>query len=119
MDQFNLVTYVLMFAAVTIVLIFWGMKKSITKNEELFQILLRKGKKKIYNTIRRKGPLKAEDLEKAVKGIKASLVYSTKRLQVKDEKAFTGSVLEDMVSVGILQKEKDSSGNILYSIREE
>ena len=104
MSTLTKIAGILMFAVITAFLYGWGIKKSVTTNEELLNILYLKGEEKILKFLRKNEKISVSDGEKLLTNLKASLVYSKNRAVVKDKKAFAETLLKRMTDKEILEK---------------
>lgn len=96
-----IITGILMFAAATIILYIWGLKKASSEKKDLMSGLFSKGEKKVIKALREK-PRSYSELKKILAGTKTRLFYSRQTAQVQDADKFTKSLLDAMVDKHII-----------------
>lgn len=88
---------ILLFAAVTVVLYLWGLRKSMTRQRDLEQILLSKCAARVVHYLKKNGTISQKEIARQIQGVKAGLFWSRSRMQVQDAAAFTGKLTRYMV----------------------
>jgi len=95
---------ILMFAAVTVLLYIWGLKKAGSEKSDLMSGLFSKGEKKVIRALREK-PRSYSELKKMLEGTKVRLFYSRQTAQVQDAEKFSTALLNAMVEKHIIVEE--------------
>jgi hypothetical protein len=91
--------------AVTITfLLSWGYVKQQRKAEELYRTLGIKCEGKIIKKMKTKGSITVKEIEEIISGTKGTVIWSKNRLQVKDSKIVSKTILENMINRGVITK---------------
>ncbi len=100
---------VLLFAAVTAVLMVWGMRKAYFQKETLAKMLLSKSADKVMGYLKTHDVVTEAEMRKLVAGISAGELYSRNRAVVQDDPAFTARLIDAMVHDGLIEKAEGSA----------
>lgn len=93
---------VLLFAVAFTFLYAWGYVKQQRKTEELLNALYKKAETKILKELKKQEFLTKNEIEKIVKGTKASLFWSKNKVQVVDPKLVTKNLITKMINEGLI-----------------
>lgn len=114
MEALRILFYVLLFAVITAFLYAWGLWRAGRKQQDLLIILQQKGARRILRALK-SGPKTKAELVNRLKGLKASLFYSRRRVKVQEPEVFAGELLEFMVQKGLIQQRYEK-GRREYSL---
>jgi len=104
----------ILFMAVTVAfLIGWGYVKKQRKQEELYNLLLKKCEKKILNGFSDKSSLSKREIEDIIEGTKASLFWSRNQAQIHDARLFSDIVIKFLVDQSVIQKNNKNRYQLL------
>lgn len=84
---------ILMFAAVTALLYLWGLKKSLSQQEDLPRDLLHACGSKVLKYLKKHDAVSTAEIAAMIQGTAVKPVWSTKRLTVHSGKDFAPEVI--------------------------
>lgn len=111
----DMVVGILLFAIVTAILYVWGLKKSLTQQDDLLRILSIKGEKKVLRYLKKNGQITSVQVEKEVNKISASEFYSKRKAVVTDPKTFSKALITEMMNQGTIKEEMER-GKKIYTL---
>lgn len=100
---------VLLFAAVTALLVLWGMRKAYFQNENLTKMLLSKSADRIMQYLKTHETISLSEIKKLTEGIKASEFLSRKTAKVQSGDAFAAKLVDIMQRDGLIEPIKNKS----------
>lgn len=112
----DMIIGILLFALATIILYIWGLKKSMTEQNDLLQILSIKGRKKVFKYLKKNGQITIAQVETEINKISASQFYSKQKAVVTDSKTFSKALITEMKEKGIILEELDH-GKKVYKLQ--
>ena len=92
------------FALVTAVLYTWGLRKSMTQQEDLERILLNKSAQKVVRYLNKHGSVSLEEMGRLCKDVKAGQFWSRQRAAVQNPKAFAPKLAQYMTEQLLLRE---------------
>ena len=92
------------FAVVTALLYVWGLKKSFSQAEELEKILLSKGASRVIKYLKHHGVIDQKEIANQVRGLKAGMFWSKKRVEVQNPSEFAKRLEKFMLDQQLLEK---------------
>lgn len=95
---------ILLFAAVTAVLVIWGMRKAYFQKETLAKMLLSKSADKVMGYLKTHDTVTEPEMRKLVTGITAGEFLSRNRAVVQDDPAFTARLIDVMMRDGLIEQ---------------
>lgn len=93
MSKGMIILGIFLFAAVTALLYIWGLRKSMSQQEDLNRILLNRCGNKIVKYLRHHESMTEAEIAREITGVKAEEFWSKRRLVVKDPKKLTKQVV--------------------------
>ncbi len=99
---------VLLFAITFTFLYAWGYVKQQRKTEELLNVLYKKAEAKILKALKKQESLTKTEIEKIIRGTKASLFWSKNKVQVVDAKLVTKNLITKMINEGLIVETSNS-----------
>ncbi|ROR28270.1 hypothetical protein EDD66_105211 [Mobilisporobacter senegalensis] len=112
----EMIVGILMTAIATSVIYIWGLKKSMSQQNDLLQILSIKGRKKVLKYLKKNGQITISEVEKEVNKISASQFYSKRKAVVTEPKVFSKALINEMKENGIITEELDH-GKKIYRLQ--
>lgn len=109
----KLILGILAVAVITALLYLWGLKKSMSKTEDLDRILLGKSADRVIRFLKKNSVITEKEVAIEVKGVRAGLFWSKDRAEVQDPEKFAPKLLRYMVE----QQRLESVGNGKYRLR--
>lgn len=94
---------ILMFAAVTAVLVVWGMRKAYFQKENLSKMLFSKAADKVMRYLKSNDTITERQMRKLVDGITASEAFSRNSAVVRGDKEFTAALIDIMQKDGLIE----------------
>ena len=79
---------IVLFALVTAVLYVWGLKKSMTQQEDLDRALLRKSAERVNRYLKAHDTIDRAEMARLVEGVRVGLFWSRQKAAVQDPRAF-------------------------------
>ena len=107
MNLWKIILGVLAFAVITAVLYVWGLRRSATQASDLERSLLSKGVSRVRGYLKSHETIDEAETAKLVAGLRASLPWSRRRVEVEDPKAFARRLLEFMLEQLYLERLPD------------
>ncbi len=89
---------ILLFALAAAVLYVWGMKKSITRNEDLSRQLMSVCGSRVMKYLKKNESITKKEIAKLIEGTTVGTVWSKQRITVTDGKKVADSLIEYLVS---------------------
>ena len=112
----KMIVGILMMAIATSIVYIWGLKKSMSEQNDLMEILYTKGKRKVIKFLKKNGQMTMPQVEKEMSKISASLFYTKKKAVVTDPKAFSKTLINDMKEKSIIKEEMER-GKKIYTLQ--
>lgn len=103
----KIVIAILLFAIVSAFVYAWGYVKEQRKNQELFRQLIEKSQEKVLKEMKKGELLTKKDIEKIIEGTKSSLFWSKNKIQVSNSKIFADTLIQTMLSKGLIKEMKE------------
>lgn len=104
---------ILLFALVTAILYIWGMKKSLTQESDLEQILLSKCAGNVVKYLHRHDSVSQEEILPLIQGVKAGMFWSKKRINVQNPTIFVPKLIHYMIEQQLLEE----TGGLRYQLK--
>ncbi len=114
--MWDIATKILLVAITVAFLGAWGIIKQQRKSKELISQLFNKSEKKVLNTFKTKDKLTIKEIEKIIKGTKASLFWSKERIQITDPSIAATELIDKMRVKGLIIEEI-FRGKKIYKLR--
>lgn len=95
---------ILLFAAATMVLYIWGLRRSMTQQSDLERILLSKCASRVIRRLKKQETISRKEMAREIEGIRAGLFWSRNRLEVQDAAAFADKLARYMTEQQLLQE---------------
>lgn len=95
---------ILLFAAATMVLYLWGLRRSMTQQRDLERILLSKCAARVLHRLKKQETITRKEMSQEIQGVRAGLFWSRSRLEVQDASAFADKLARYMVEQQLLQE---------------
>ncbi len=95
---------IVLFALVTAVLYVWGLKKSMTQQEDLDRALLRKSAERVNRYLKAHDTIDRAEMARLAEGVRAGLFWSRSRAGVRDGKKFVPELIEYMTERQLLEE---------------
>lgn len=105
METWQVILWILVFAVLGAILYIWGLRKSMTQQQDLMRILYQRGANKVLKMLKKQPVMTLGEIEHAVKNVTAAEFYSKKRAVVSDSKEFTKALVEQMISMQLLEEQ--------------
>ena len=104
---------ILLFALVTAVLYVWGLRRSMTRQQDLERILLSKSAARVIRYLKKNPVITQKEMANQIRGMKAGLFWSRDRMQVQNAASFAQKLARYMVEQHLLEE----TGNGRYRLR--
>ena len=91
---------IVLFALVTAVLYVWGLKKSMTQQEDLDRALLRKSAERVNRYLKAHDTIDRAEMARLVEGVRAGLFSSRSRAGWKEVRSGTDRVYDGAAAAG-------------------
>ncbi|HHY53515.1 MAG TPA: hypothetical protein GX499_09805 [Clostridiales bacterium] len=98
MTWWQTVLYVLLFACISAVLYAWGMKKSLSQQDDLMRILINKASARVIKYLKKNKTISMAEIERQVANISARKPWSKQRATVANPNVFAQQVREHLLS---------------------
>jgi uncharacterized membrane protein YbaN (DUF454 family) len=99
----KIIIEILCVALVTMLLYAWGYVKQQRQSNDLLGQLNRKAQKKIIKGLKKNGSMTRKEMESQILNLKASLFYSKNKVEIKQPKMMTKSIIENLMNKGIIE----------------
>ena len=113
MNLLQIVVGILLFAAATMVLYLWGLRRSMTQQRDLERALLGKCAARVVRSLKKQETITRKEIAREIQGVRAGLFWSRSRLEVQDAAAFVQKLTRYMVEQHLLEE----AGNGRYRLR--
>jgi len=114
--MFSIIIRILFLAFTIAFLGAWGIIKEQKRDSELLALIYKKVERKIIKLLKRNGNMSFSQLKYEIDGIKASLFWSRKKIQVMDSSKVTKIALNNLIEKEIVDSIKDKNKEI-YKLR--
>ncbi len=91
------ITGILLFAAVTALLVLWGMRRAYFQQERLTNMLLSKSAERVMHYLKSHDTITEKEIRSLVDGVQASEFMSRKRAVVQGNQEFAGRLVQVML----------------------
>ncbi len=98
MTWWQTVIYVVLFACISAVLYAWGLKRSLSQQDDLKRILIQKASARVIKYLKKNGAISMSEMERQVANISARRPWSKQRATVQNPKVFAQQVKEHLLS---------------------
>lgn len=113
MKTWQIIIGVLLFAAAGAVLYVWGLKKSLSQQEDLTRSLLSACGSRVVRYLKKHETITAEEIARQIAGVTIRRVWSRNRVKVQDAKTFAPEVIAFLLDQQYIQ----SAGKDTYRRR--
>ena len=103
MSKGRILLGILLFAVVTAVLYAWGLKKSMSQQEDLTRMLLSKCGRRVLNYLKKHEIITLAEIARQIDGVKVGQAWSRKRLTVMEPEKFAAQVAEFLLDQQYIQ----------------
>ena len=103
MNLLQIVVGILLFAAATMVLYLWGLRRSMTQQRDLERALLGKCAARVVRRLKKQETITRKEIAREIQGVRAGLFWSRSRLEVQDAAAFVQKLTRYMVEQHLLE----------------
>lgn len=110
MNTGQIILGILLFAIASAVLYVWGLRKSMTQAADLERVLLSKCAARVIQYLKQNETISQKEIARQIKGIKASLFWSRRKVQVQDAEVFAKKLTDYMLDQQLLEP----AGNACY-----
>lgn len=109
MQPWQIVLWILVFAVLGAGLYVWGLRKSMTQQQDLMKILYQRSAHRVLRVLKKQPTISKDEIEDAITNVTASEFYSKNRAVVSDKKEFAKALIQQMLEMQLLEAcEKDS-----------
>ena len=108
MNTIKIILEVLCVAVVIMFLYAWGYVKQQRQSVDLLRQLERKAKRKVITALRKKGTMTKKDIEREIANLRVSLFFSRNKAVVKDSKAMSKTIIQDLIDSGIVDVDNET-----------
>jgi hypothetical protein len=98
MSKWQIAVGILLFAAVTMLLYLWGMRKTLSRGRDLSRMLTGKCANKVLKYLKKNETISSSEMEKLVSDVTAGEVWSRRRAKVQEPKTFTVGLIQWMLT---------------------
>lgn len=105
---------ILLFAGVTSCLYIIGLRKKMTENQRLTEMLLNNGALRVRKYLKRYGYIREEEISSVIQNVKAHEFGSRKMAMISSGVEFQEQLIEYMLDHNYLLKTKSFEGENLY-----
>ncbi|MCT4621814.1 MAG: hypothetical protein N4A62_20800 [Marinisporobacter sp.] len=95
---------VVLFGVTIAFLLAWGYVKQQRKTEELLKLLYKKCEDQIVKELKKTETLTSKEIEKIIRGTKASLFWSKNKLQVTNPKIVMKHLILNLLNKGVIEE---------------
>ena len=106
MNLLQIVVGILLFAAATMVLYLWGLRRSMTQQRDLERALLGKCAARVVRRLKKQETITRKEIAREIQGVRAGLFWSRSRLEVQDAAAFVQKLTRYMVEQHLLEENR-------------
>ncbi|MGM9629344.1 hypothetical protein [Butyricicoccus sp.] len=103
MSRGRILLGILLFAVVTAVLYVWGLKKSMSQQEDLARMLLSKCGRRVLKYLKKHETITLAEIARQIDGVKVGQAWSRKRLTVMEPEKFAAQVAEFLLDQQYIQ----------------
>lgn len=95
---------ILLFALVTAVLYVWGLRRSMTQNMDMEQLLLRKCAGKVVKYLKKNETITQKEISRLARDVQVGLFWSRKRLRVASPGPFAQKLANYMLEQQLVEE---------------
>ena len=103
-----------MFALVTVLINFWGIRKSYYQKQTLSNMLLSKAAGKVMHYLKDHETVSEKEMREIVDGLSAGEFGSKAKAVVDGNREFTKALVESMLHDGMIEQAGQENGRPLY-----
>ncbi|HIV68805.1 MAG TPA: hypothetical protein IAA32_08075 [Candidatus Butyricicoccus stercorigallinarum] len=103
MSRGEIILGILLFAVVTAVLYVWGLRKSLSQQEDLTRMLLGKCGRRVLRYLKKHGTITLREIAAEIRGVKVGQAWSRKRLTVVEPEQFAENVAQYLLEQQYIQ----------------
>lgn len=105
---------IFLFAVITAVLYLIGLRKKMTENQRLTEMLLNNGALRVRKYLKKYGYIRETEIGSVIRNVKAHEFGSRKTVMITSGDEFQEQLIEYMLDHHYLLKTRGSDGEILY-----
>lgn len=103
MSRLQIVLGIALFALATAILYVWGLKRSLTQQEDMQRTLYSKCAGRIVRYLKKNGTVTEKEMETLIVGVKAGQFWSRRRVAIQDPGPFTGQLVAFLIDQQLLE----------------